>query len=119
VLAAYFCKIYIQLSASQMQISFSWMPIPISQMHISFSRPPTGCKFHSVGRQPDANCIGLAAIQYKKAKFINSLHAAGDQPNEICIPLADSRMQILQKKQLAHCLAISVLQARWDDIFLN
>jgi hypothetical protein len=72
------------------------------------------CKFHSVSRQPDANfiqltairmqisfsrcqpdanCIRLAAMQYKKP----SLYAASDQPNEICILLAASRMQILQK----------------------
>ncbi len=64
-------------------------------MQISFSGPPAGCKFHSVGRhwckfhsvgrQPDANYIWLAALQYKIPKFINSLHAAGDQPNEFCI----------------------------------
>jgi hypothetical protein len=36
VLAAYFCKICIRLAASWMQISFS--------------QPPAGCKFHSVGR---------------------------------------------------------------------
>jgi hypothetical protein len=82
MLAAYFCKICIQLA---------------SRMQISYSRPPTGCKFHSVGRQPDANRIGLAAIQYKIPKFINSLHAAGDQPNEIRIRLAANWMQILQK----------------------
>jgi hypothetical protein len=90
VLAAYFCKIYIPLAASRMQISFSWM-------QISFSQLPTRCKFHSVGRKPDANCIRLAAIQYKIPKFINILHAAGNQPNEICTQLADSRMQSLQK----------------------
>ncbi len=69
----------IQSAASRMQISFSW--------------PPSGCKFHSVCRQPNANCIWLAAMQYK----IPSLHAACDQPNEICILLAASRMQIFQK----------------------
>jgi hypothetical protein len=58
--------------------------------------------YHSVGRQPDAICIRLAAMQYKIPKFINSLHEAGDQPNEICIRLAATQMQILQKKQLAH-----------------
>jgi hypothetical protein len=62
-------------------------------MQISFSWLPSGCKFHSVNRQPDANCIRLAAMQYK----MHSLHAASDQPNEICILLAASRMQILQK----------------------
>jgi hypothetical protein len=36
-------------------------------------------------------------MQYKIPKFINSLHAAGDQPNEICILLVASQMQILQK----------------------
>jgi hypothetical protein len=51
-------------------------------MQISFSR-----------RQPDANCIRLAAMQYK----ILSLHVASDQANEICILLAASRMKILQK----------------------
>jgi hypothetical protein len=75
---------------------------------------PAGCKSHSDCRQPDANFIQLAAIrmqisfsrplagcklhpasamQYK----IPSLHAASDQPNEICILLAASQMQILQK----------------------
>jgi hypothetical protein len=63
-----------------------------SGMQISFSRPPAGCKFNSVGRQPDANCIQLAAMQYKIPKFINSLHAANHQQNEICI-----WMQILLK----------------------
>jgi hypothetical protein len=58
-------------------------------MQTSFSLPPSECKFHSVGRQPDANCIRLAAMQYK----IPSLHAASDQPNEICILLAASQMQ--------------------------
>jgi hypothetical protein len=62
-------------------------------MQISFSLPPSECKFHSVGCQPDANCIQPAAMQYK----IHSLHAASDQPNEICILLAASQMQILQK----------------------
>jgi hypothetical protein len=96
VLAAYFCKICIRLAASRMQISFS--------------RPPAGCKYNSVGRQPDANCIQLAArrmqisfsrppaeyklhlasglaIQNTQPLFINSLHLAGDEPNEICIQL--------------------------------
>jgi hypothetical protein len=68
-----------------------------SWMQISFSQPPAGCKFHSVSRQPDANCIRRAAMQYKIPRFINSLHVAGDQPNEICIRLAASLMQILQK----------------------
>jgi hypothetical protein len=54
---------------------------------------PAGCKFHSSGHQPDANCIQLAAMHYK----IPGLHATGDQPNEICILLAASRMQILKK----------------------
>jgi hypothetical protein len=62
-------------------------------MQISFSLLPSGCKFHSVGRQPDANCTWLAAMKYK----IPSLHADSDQPNEICILLVGSRMQILQK----------------------
>jgi hypothetical protein len=66
-------------------------------MQISFSRPPTGCKFHSVGHQTDANCIRLAAIQQKIPKFVNSLHAAGDQPNEICIQLAANWMQNFAK----------------------
>jgi hypothetical protein len=52
------------------------------QMQISFSR-----------RQPDSNCIRLAAMQYK----IPSLHADSDQPNEICILLVASQMEILQK----------------------
>jgi hypothetical protein len=89
-----------QISFSRMQISFSRMQISFSRMQISFShfsRLPTGCKFHSVSRQPDANCIWLAAIKYKIPKFINSLHTAGNQLNEICIQLADSRMQIWQK----------------------
>jgi hypothetical protein len=66
-------------------------------MQISFSHPPAGCKFHAVGHQPNANCIRLAAMQYKIHKYINNLHMASDQPNEICIWLAASRMQILQK----------------------
>jgi hypothetical protein len=50
-----------------------------------------------VSRLPaDENCILLAAMQDKISKLITSLHAAGDQPNEICIQLVASRMQILQ-----------------------
>jgi hypothetical protein len=75
-----------QVDANFIQLAASWM-------QSSFSRPASGCKFHSVCRQPDANCIRLAAIQYK----IPSLHAASDQPHEIYILLAASRMQILQK----------------------
>jgi hypothetical protein len=78
------------VAASQMQVSFS-------RMQISFSWPPARCKFHSVGRQPDANFIRLAAMQYKIHKCINSLHAAGHLPNEICIWLAASWMKILRK----------------------
>jgi hypothetical protein len=89
MLAAYFCKICIRLAASRMQISFS-RPQPGCKFHC---RPLSGCKFHSVGCQLDANCIRLAAMQYK----IPSLHMASDQPNEICILLATSWMQILQK----------------------
>jgi hypothetical protein len=62
-------------------------------MQISFSWLPSGCKFHSVGRQPDANSNRLAAMQYK----MPSLHAASDQPHEICILLAATQKQILQK----------------------
>jgi hypothetical protein len=36
-------------------------------MQISFSQPPTGCKFHSVGRHPDANFIQLAASRMQIA----------------------------------------------------
>jgi hypothetical protein len=70
-------------------------------MQISFSWPPSGCKFHSVGRQPDANCIWLAAMQYK----IPSLHVASDQPNEIRILLAASQIQILQKQAASTLLS--------------
>ncbi len=62
---------------------------------LSFSWLLARCEFHSVGRQLDANYIWLAAMQYKIPKLINSLHAAGKQPNEIYIRLAASRMQIL------------------------
>jgi hypothetical protein len=55
-------------------------------MQISLSGLPARCKFHSVGRQLDAKSI----CQYKIPKFINSLHAAGAQPNEIFILLAAS-----------------------------
>jgi hypothetical protein len=79
------------------QLDANFIQWAASRMQISFSGPPAGCKFHSVGHQPDANCIWLAALQYKIPKFINSLHAAGDQPNEICILLAASRTQILHK----------------------
>jgi hypothetical protein len=63
---------FIQSAASRMQISFSW--------------PPAECKLHPAS--------GLA-IQNTQRKFINSLHVAGDQPNEICIRLTASWMQIL------------------------
>jgi hypothetical protein len=76
-------------------------------MQISFSRLPAGCKFHSVGCQPDVNFIQPAtsrmqiAYDYRpcNAKYPNTSmwHVAGDQPNEICIRLAASRMQILQQ----------------------
>jgi hypothetical protein len=36
-------------------------------------------------------------MQYKIPEVINSLHAAGNQPKEICIRLAASQMQIFQK----------------------
>jgi hypothetical protein len=55
-------------------------------MQISFSRPPAGFKLHPASGYPS-----------KIPKFINSLHAAGDQPNEICIRLAAIWMQIFQK----------------------
>jgi hypothetical protein len=98
VLAAYFCKIYIQLAASQMQISFSRVQISISRMQISVSQLPTGSKFHSVGRRASRLQIAFGEwLSNKIPKFIYSLHAAGEQPNEICIWLADSRMQIMQK----------------------
>jgi hypothetical protein len=85
-------------------------------MQISFSWPPARCKFHSVGPQPDANCIRLAAMQYKIPKFMDNLHVPGHQPNEICIRLVASWMEILWNKRLAYCFA-SVLKAPRDDIF--
>jgi hypothetical protein len=36
-------------------------------------------------------------ISLKIPKFINSLHVAGDQPNEICIQLAANWMQNFAK----------------------
>jgi hypothetical protein len=74
-------------------------------MQISFSQPPARCKFHSVDCQPLASHQPLARCKLHPAsghaiqntKFINSLHVAGNQPNEICIWLAASQMQILQK----------------------
>jgi hypothetical protein len=84
---------FIQLADSRMQTSSSW--------------PPARCKFHSVGCQPDANFIQSATsrMQYAsglrpcntKYPNLSMWHVAGDQPNEICIWLAASRMQILQK----------------------
>jgi hypothetical protein len=64
-------------------------------MQISFSQPPAGCKLHSIAAIRMQISIQSAAsrMQYK----IPSFHAASDQPNEICILLAASRMQILQK----------------------
>ncbi len=75
-----FCKFCILLAAS---CSVFIIQSAASQVQISFSRPPAGCKFLSVGHQPDANCIRRAAMQYKIPKFINSLHVARDQLNEI------------------------------------
>jgi hypothetical protein len=73
-------------------------------MQISFSQPPAGCKFHSVGRHLDANFIHSAASRMQLASGYRPcntkypvLHAASVQPNKICILLAASRMQILQK----------------------
>jgi hypothetical protein len=93
VVAAYFCKICIQLAASQMQVSFSQLP--------------AGCKFHSVGCLLDANFIQSATSRMQiasgwqpcntKYPNLSMWHVAGDQPNKICIRLAPSRMQILQK----------------------
>jgi hypothetical protein len=79
------------------QLDANFILSAASRMQISFSRLPAGCKFNSVGHQPDANCIQPAALQYKILKLINSLHVASNQPNEFCIRLAASRMQILQK----------------------
>jgi hypothetical protein len=62
---------------------------PPAAQCLSFGWPPARCKFHSVGRKPDANCNKL---QYKIPKFIKSLHVAGDQPNEICTQLAANLM---------------------------
>jgi hypothetical protein len=56
-------------------------------MQISIGQPPAGCKFHSVGRHVDVNFIQSAVSRMQ----------ASDQPNEICILLVASRMQILQK----------------------
>jgi hypothetical protein len=72
---------------------------------LSFDWQPAGCKFYSVSCQPDANCIRLVVMQYKIPKFINSLHAAGDQLNDICIWLVANQMQIWLP--------------RWDNIFKN
>jgi hypothetical protein len=55
VLAAYFCKICIQLVTSRMQISFSRMQISTSRMQISFSQPPAGCKLHPASGYPIKN----------------------------------------------------------------
>jgi hypothetical protein len=69
----------------------NFIQLAASRMQISLSRLPAGCKFHSVGYQPDANCIQVAALQYKIPKFINvasgrrptewNLHPAGGQPD--------------------------------------
>jgi hypothetical protein len=77
----------------------SWRPAGCNFHTAGCKFQSARCKFNLVGCQPDANFIQSAAsqIQYKIPKFINSLHAAGDQPNEICIWLADSQIQILQK----------------------
>jgi hypothetical protein len=57
-----------------------------NRLQISFSRPPAGCKLHPADSYP-----------LKTPKFINSLIAAGNQPDEICIRLGANGMQILQK----------------------
>jgi hypothetical protein len=71
MLAAYFCKIYIRLAARQMQISFS--------------QPPAGCKFHSVGRHPGASFIQSAAswmqIASASSHAIHNAQFACGQPN--------------------------------------
>ncbi len=97
------------------------------RMQISSSRLPAGCKFNSVGYQPDANFIQSATswMQIASGKRpcntkypnLSTWHVAGDQPNEICIRLAASRMQILQKSAATHRKAASGLQARWENIF--
>jgi hypothetical protein len=58
-----------------------------------------GCKFHLVSRQPDANFIRSAAswMQLHTASGYPIQNTQIYQLNEICIRLADSRMQILQK----------------------
>jgi hypothetical protein len=59
-------------------------------MQISFSRQPAGCKFHSEGYQQDANCIRLAALQYKIPKFINV--AGCRQPTELNLHLVGHQL---------------------------
>jgi hypothetical protein len=58
-----------------------------SRMQISFRQLPAGCKLHLAS--------GLAIHKYTN---LSMWHVAGGQPNEICIRLAASRMQILQKQ---------------------
>jgi hypothetical protein len=55
-------------------------------MLISFSRPPAGCKLHPASSYP-----------IKNTQIYQELHAAGDQPNEICIRLAANWMQNFAK----------------------
>ncbi len=91
VLAAYFCKICIQLAASRMQISFS--------------QPLAGCKFHSVGLHLDENFIQSAASRMQIAsgqqpcntKYPICMRLATNQMKFASCWLAASRMQIFQK----------------------
>jgi hypothetical protein len=60
------------------------------QISLSGRHPDANFIQTAASRMQIANCIRLAAMQYK----MPSLHAASDQPNETCILLAASRMQI-------------------------
>jgi hypothetical protein len=64
------------------QLDANFIKLAAIRMQISFSRPPAGCKLHLASGH---------AIQ-------NTQFACGQQPvKEICILLAASQMQILQK----------------------
>ncbi len=77
-------------------------------------------------------CMAASRMQFASGWRLTEwkLHPAGGHQNEICIPLAASwmkfapgwwptRCKFSKNTQLAHCLAASVLQARWDYIFIN
>jgi hypothetical protein len=77
---------FIQPDANFNQPDANFIQLAANRMQISFSRPPAGCKLHPASGYTK---------KYPNLSIV--LHAAGDQPNEICIRLATNWMQNFAK----------------------